>query len=58
MAAKDGTAQNDVKSLFTSYNGHLNFYKDAIQDGYQKLLYKCKLYEKGGNKMVAKDGIT
>ena len=40
MVTKDGITQTDVKSLFLSYNGHLNFYKDVIQDGYQKLLYK------------------
>ena len=58
MVAKAGIAQTDVKSCFSRIMVTLKFYKDDIQDGYQKLLYKCKLYEKGGNKMVAKDGIT
>ena len=47
MVAKDGIAQTDVKSLFQSYNVHLKFNIDDIQDGYPKLLYKGSFKEKG-----------
>ena len=58
MVAKDGITQTDVKSLFWSYNGHLKFYKDVIQDGYQNFCTSVRFTKKGDNKMVAKDGIA
>ena len=57
MVAKDGIAQTDVKSLFKSYNGHLKFYKDAIQDGFHNFCTSVS-FTKRGDKMVTKDGIT
>ena len=47
MVAKDGIALTDVKSLFLSYNGHLKFYKDVIQDGYQNFCTSVSFTKKG-----------
>ena len=47
MVAKDGITQTDVKSLFWSYNGHLKFYKDVIQDGYQIFCTSVRFTKKG-----------
>ena len=44
----DGITQTDVKSLFSSYSGHLNFYKDDIQDGYLNFCTQVLALQKKG----------
>ena len=48
----DGITQTDVKSLFSSYSGHLNFYKDDIQDGYLNFCTSVSFTKKGLTKCL------